>query len=80
MMKLITNALICHYNQTVSFAGASSKLKAYLFSELKNMVNNIIYKQLKAAYNKAKRGDKRGVVICEHYPLLVTLPWAGANK
>lgn len=74
------NALICHYNQTVSFRNISVKLKEYLFKELTDMVTKTSYKQLKAAYNRAKRGDMRGVVISEHYPVLVSLPWAGANK
>jgi hypothetical protein len=74
------NALLCHYNQITRFTGASVRLKEYLLSELKEMVKNITYKQLKSALNKAKRGDKRGVIIYEHYPVLVTFPWARADK
>lgn len=75
------NALLCHYNQVIRFTGASVKLKEYLVSELKEMLeSNITYKQLKSALNNAKRGDKRGVIIYEHYPILVTFPWARADK
>lgn len=73
------NALICNYNQAVSFNGLSARFKNYLLTEIREMVKKLSDKQLKAAYNKAKKG-KKGVTVYEHCPVLVTVPWAGANK
>jgi len=74
------NSLMCHYNQMVRFVGISSNFKKYLLDELEDMVGEIPYRRLKSAYNRAKRGERRRVLVHEYYPVLVTFPWARANK
>jgi len=50
------NAILCHYNKLVRFAGISAMLKKYLLDELVLMVKDISFRQLKAALKKAGRG------------------------
>jgi len=74
------NALLCHYNKIVSLAGISPMMKKYLLKQLQEILGNLSSRQLKAAFGKARWGEKRRVVGYEHNPVLVPLPWAGANK
>lgn len=51
------NSVVCHYNQSFRFTRVSGTLKAYLLREAGELAGEITDKQLKQAYQKAKRGD-----------------------
>lgn len=74
------NALLCNYNKITSLAGISGRLRKYLLDELAQMVENTSARELKTAYNKARKAYKSGVIEYEHSTVLVTVPWAGTNK
>ncbi|NLC18827.1 MAG: hypothetical protein GX757_06320 [Clostridiales bacterium] len=74
------NALLCNYNKIASFSGISDRLRKYLLDELAQLVENASARRLKAAFYKARKAHKSEVIEYEHSTVLVTLPWAGANK
>lgn len=51
------NAVICHFNRAFRFPRVSGVMKEYLMSEIRELVGELPKKQLKCAYQRAKRGD-----------------------
>lgn len=51
------NSIVCHYNRSFRMKSISSMLKMYLLNEIQILCSNINSKQIRVAFNKARKGE-----------------------